>query len=881
MARIALPVRLRRAVAWLVASFLVMAVPAVASAQMPTQPVTVSISPEPQELKGTGSGFPLPPVVDLVVGEGADEAAVESVVETLRRADVRHIVRAADQSGPPAPVTVWLGSAADPDAAAVLGTLGVPGPDDLPAEGYVLATGDAPDTKVIAMVGKDERGAFYATQTFRQLLAETPGLNQVPGVTIRDWPTMAVRGVIEGFYGMPWSQEERLSQLAFYGERKMNTYVYAPKDDPYHRDSWREPYPPNELADLAELTDAAAANHVDFVWTISPGLDICYSSDEDFDILVAKSQAAWDAGVRRFALLLDDIIIKMNCAQDEARFAAAANPAAAAQAYLLNRFKREFLGTHEGAAPLITVPTEYHQEGTSPYREQFADLVDPEILVYWTGIGITTDTITNDDAAKTSAIFKHDLLIWDNFPANDFDRSRVFLGPLTGRDAELTEHGVRGLTANPMEHAEASKIALSTVADYTWNPAGYDPSRSWEHSLRRLGGDHAPALRTFAENALSSPLRRDESPVLRRLIESFWAAYEQGDADAEGQALIAAFTELERAARVLAEEFDNAAFVAEMNPWLDKMRHYGVAGRLATTMLLAQQDGDRVAVDALRAELDDELTNDLTDITIAEPRQDSRPLDGVDTARGWAELVMYTPHHGDTTGTNQWGYEVTVVDGRVVAVGGNNSPIPDDGYVLSVHSAGDGDWLRKNAIVGSTVLVEDTTVIITTAAGVYHVPNLVTYARGVAQPFLNRSVSTNDGWLGRRDEAGPFSTLPAFGAYALENMSDGDHVSLYWTAKAPRTGDYLGIDLGEVKPISRLEVHMASTSGPAPRPGDYIRHGSLQVSVDGSRWTTLGEYRDQPEIITDLAAPTPARFVRLQVLTDQTSWAQIREFVVR
>ncbi|MGW2222295.1 beta-N-acetylglucosaminidase domain-containing protein [Nonomuraea sp. NPDC001684] len=47
----------------------------------------------------------------------------------------------------------------------------------------------------------------------------------------------AVRGVIEGFYGRPWSHEQRLDLLGFLGARGMNTYVHAPKAD---RPSWRE-----------------------------------------------------------------------------------------------------------------------------------------------------------------------------------------------------------------------------------------------------------------------------------------------------------------------------------------------------------------------------------------------------------------------------------------------------------------------------------------------------------------------------------------------------------------------------------------------------------------------------------------------------------------
>lgn len=77
-----------------------------------------------------------------------------------------------------------------------------------------------------------------------------------------------------------------------------------------------------------------------------------------------------------------------------------ANPPAAAQAYLLNRFNDQFIKKHEGAERLITVPTDYYQAGTTPYRKRFAELVQPDIVVQWTGIGVVAPTITTADADK-------------------------------------------------------------------------------------------------------------------------------------------------------------------------------------------------------------------------------------------------------------------------------------------------------------------------------------------------------------------------------------------------------------------------------------------------------------------------------------------------
>jgi len=114
-------------------------------------------------------------------------------------------------------------------------------------------------------------------------------------------------------------------------------------------------------------------------------------------------------------------------------------------------------------------------------------------------------------------------------------------------------------------------------------------------------------------------------------------------------------------------------------------------------------------------------------ISVVDPTATSNPA-GVDPGtgrcypgcRGAEQLIVYTSASGrPTTGTNDFGYEVTVVDGRVVARGGNNREIPADGYVVSGHG-GRGAWLSSNAVLGArvshdgstlTVVVDETTYV--------------------------------------------------------------------------------------------------------------------------------------------------------------------------
>ncbi len=128
---------------------------------------------------------------------------------------------------------------------------------------------------------------------------------------------------------------------------------------------------------------------------------------------------------------------------------------------------------------------------------------------------------------------------------------------------------------------------------------------------------------------------------------------------------------------------------------------------------------------------------DLVTIDVPVTRTASRPLDGTDPTaatnpegvdpgtgqcypgcRGADQLLRYTPAFGERTGTNGFGSELTVVGDRVTVRGGNDSAIPDDGYVLSGHG-GEGEWLLANSIEGALVTVADGVVTITIDAEAY------------------------------------------------------------------------------------------------------------------------------------------------------------------
>jgi hypothetical protein len=329
--------------------------------------------------------------------------------------------------------------------------------------------------------------ATVLAPTPRDFLIESMG--RASGLVIADFPTFTERGIVEGFYGTPWSPQDRLDMLRFEGQHGMNVYYYAPKDDPYHRKLWREPYPPEQMSALKELVDAARANFVDFCFAISPGLSMTYSDDDEFAKLTTKLESVGKLGVSCFALFLDDVPPELQDPQDQARF----KSMAAAHVYVVNKLY-QYLLSQSPENRLIVTPTTYTNDwGSRDYIRELGAEVDPHVKLVWTGTKVVPPRITAAEAREWGKLLQRKPLLWDNFPVNDGIPWRLNLGPLRGCDPDLAQE-VSGFLSNPMNQARASMIPLQTVADFLWNSRAYSPERALERAIVDQYGQSAPEL---------------------------------------------------------------------------------------------------------------------------------------------------------------------------------------------------------------------------------------------------------------------------------------------------------------------------------------------------------------------------------------------------
>lgn len=384
-------------------------------------------------------------------------------------------------------------------------------------------------------------------------------------------------GVVEGFYKEPWSHQDRLSIIKFMGESGMNYYVYAPKDDPYHRDKWREAYPPAQMAQIKELVNQSKKYHVRFCFAISPGLSIKYSSPDDFDVLYNKLKTMYDLGIRDFALFLDDVSSNLQYPEDKAAFPSYGDAHVKLTNDLYAALKKLDKNNH-----LIFCPTEYYKITTSPYLETIGKGINRDVPIIWTGDGVTTPTMYTDHLMRIRAIFRRKPFVWDNYPVNDYYRTRLMMGPILGRSIAFKEH-ISGYIANPMNESELSKIPLYTIAEYFKDPIGYAPEKSFNKAVMAIGGKKGyPYLREFCEEERSSFLTTEESVFTGLDIANFLENPSCPLAKKKLTDRLQMFVDIKKHFN---ETISDKKLIKEAEPYLEKLSNQGKAGMAAVIIL--------------------------------------------------------------------------------------------------------------------------------------------------------------------------------------------------------------------------------------------------------------------------------------------------------
>jgi len=373
-----------------------------------------------------------------------------------------------------------------------------------------------------------------------------------------------IKGVIEGYYGKPWTSSERmdiLKEIAAYG---FNTYMYSPKHDPYHRLEWKTPYPEDLKLEIEDLFRHVDKLGMDFYFLISPGIGLVYSSENDLDLLVGKIRKFHEAGIRNFGVCFDDISMELTSSEDREKY----DDIGTAQNSFLKRVYEKLI-TFDQSIKLVTCPTMYFGRGDSDYIRKFCLNLPAEISVFWTGREVCSQTISAADTEFFTKSTGHRPLYWDNYPVNDsVMKWELHLAPYDKRDPEIMESS-DGVVINVMEFPYLSLIPLKTVGDFFQEGNQYDPLLSWERAIGEIiPSEFQEAFFHFAKYNFKSCIY----PYFSNIFIQREFVSHMGDADWDFRQYIEDISKQGRRDYRVLMDNKNTQFVREALPWIQKLK---------------------------------------------------------------------------------------------------------------------------------------------------------------------------------------------------------------------------------------------------------------------------------------------------------------------
>lgn len=463
---------------------------------------------------------------------------------------------------------------------------------------------------VIAVLGADTDSAFYGVTTLKHVFNQLKG-GQIREFRIDDYSNVKHRGFIEGYYGNPWSNEDRAELMRFGGDYKLNTYFFAPKDDIYHNAKWRELYPKKELAEIKKLAQVGNETKNKYVYALHVFMHHAIRFDnksnyqKDLDIIKAKFTQLLENDVRAFSILADD----------------AGVPAQGPGSYvtLLEDLTNWLIQQKETYPDLVTdIPycsNDYMGNGSSQ-QLKVVNQAPESVSIIMTG-GRIWGEVSEDFTSN----FKNNIAsaghegrppyLWINWPCSDNSKQHLIMG---GNDTFLhpgvNPDNISGIILNPMQQAEANKSALFAIADYGWNvwDSKKQADQNWHDSFKYM--NHGTADENKASTALREICRhminQNMDGRVRVLQESVELAPQLDDLKnklkagslkkKDTTALIKEFQALQSAAAYYSENAGNKRTRGQIIHWLNCWEDTTTAAINYLKCLGAVADGDNDAI---------------------------------------------------------------------------------------------------------------------------------------------------------------------------------------------------------------------------------------------------------------------------------------------
>lgn len=272
-------------------------------------------------------------------------------------------------------------------------------------------------------------------------------------------------GYIEGYFGRELTWDQRFKMIDHLASLGMNSYLYAPKEDPYHRIEWKTTYPEDEQKLLQDFAVYGKEKGISVIPALGPGLSYDYRSDDDYRILIEKFKTYFTMGINHIALLMDDISTELpdNCKEYFTSLGEA-------HGKLLSRLLEDLKQVNDKVRIWFcpTIYTDQFVKGKavdSLYIQDLAATIPESITIMWTGPEVISEELSTENCGEILSLFSKNVVFWDNLYANDYAPYRIFLGSFENRDRELIDQ-CRGIMINPTGLFHTDRFLLSLFNDY-------------------------------------------------------------------------------------------------------------------------------------------------------------------------------------------------------------------------------------------------------------------------------------------------------------------------------------------------------------------------------------------------------------------------------
>ncbi len=763
----------------------------------------------------------------------------------------------------------------------------------------------------IVILGKDSDSVYYGLSTLDLIFQQTQ--DEVRELEIKDYSSSYYRGFIEGYYGIPWTSEERKELMRFGSKFKSNIYIYAPKDDAYHSSCWRDLYAENDLEILKEQIEVGRETKTKLAWALHPFMSNKITADNydaSLQIVEKKFNQLYEAGVRQFVISADDVEVTGGLLEDGSLHNKLLNDVAT------------FLKVKNDCNDLVFVPSAYCYQAEQRLKvdlnKYYASLMkelDDSIHIMWTGDDVCSSMESGRFTEFTNLTNKKPFF-WLNWPVNDYSTDHLLMGKGEVLNINYTDDTVpfEGMVTNPMQQAEPSKLSIFAICDYTWNPNKFNVDKSYNDSFKYVEEKEYESLKAISSHLTNATLYEgkyfEEAKDLKELITEY-------ETTNDVTKLVEYFTKFTASIESFKANVKNTKLKDSMLPWIEALED---ASNAMINYLTIMKDFDNLSNDQLKTMLDNGNSYEEKSKLHKEPvlnvityNIDYKYADyGVSVLKPFMNKVKQIINDkvklalGLPTGIVYEGFDSiysgsvdNIFDGDESTYCWFGSVPSEDAYIRidleEVKEIHDIKILYGNAngatdyMVGKVYVSRDAKNY--NYVGLSDSSNVLLDLRDnpVNARYIMIKNSSTETWVSIKEVS--YNTLSlnqvtvtadgfvmADAAHADFNlMLDNDLSTYVWFDWHCTVGAYVCLDLRQVKEIKKISFYQNTTE----HPGDLFENCTFYISEDGVNYTKVGNdnYLSQEEIIINLDN-VRARYVKVESNVVNNSGVTIREFIV-